>query len=44
MWPPFMSTGYRYLCKHNSGRNKDIISLLLDSQGSKAKLGEKPGP
>lgn len=38
-----MSTGYRYLCKHNSGRNKDIIFPLLESQSSKAKLSEKPG-
>lgn len=37
------SIGYRYLCKHNSGRNKDIIFPLLESQCSKAKLSEKPG-
>lgn len=43
VWPPLVSTGYRYLCKHNSGRNKDIIFPILESQSSNAKLSEKLG-
>jgi hypothetical protein len=37
----FMSTEYRHLCKHHSGRNEDIIFLLLEVQSSKARLCEK---